>query len=465
MQEADWEALQTGDRARSDIILREMLRGQVADLARALSSNTLNTLAWMVADGVLDFRFAIPRLPGSSGDYHDKVGVFIDDAGDRVAIHGSYNDSEKGSLNGEAFSVFRSWENGQAPYVERHHRRLTELWNRGNSQFQVLPLPEAIRQEIVRLRSGKRPWRGGDGTIAEPAIPCQQDAPVSGVVLRPYQLDAVRAWKSQGYRGIFEMATGTGKTFTALAAAEDRRGELGQVALVILVPYLHLLEQWRQACEGFGFLAILCSSDHPQWPTDVRSKIQDFRYGGLSSLCILAVHQTAATQRFAEATQGLRPANTVLIADEVHRLGAPHLRDALLPHADMRLGLSATPSRWHDESGTRDLLCYFAGVCFDYSLDQAIGTSLTRYRYLPVLTHLTDEEGREYEELSGRIAALASSVDRQDVDSEELLKRLLLRRAHVVAAAENKLPLLLSLLRRQVSECEQEAAELKHVLV
>jgi hypothetical protein len=127
MQREDWEALQVGDAAKQDAVLRETLRRNIADLARALAQDTLNALAWMVADGVLEFRFAIPRDFNMGGDYHDKVGVFIDQKGDLVAIHGSFNDSVKGSLNGEAFSVFRSWEEGQRPYVEQHRARLTKL--------------------------------------------------------------------------------------------------------------------------------------------------------------------------------------------------------------------------------------------------------------------------------------------------------------------------------------------------
>jgi hypothetical protein len=279
MQKADWEALQVGDNAKRDRILRDILREQVTDLTRALSKDTLNALAWMVADDVLEFRFAIPRDFSLGGDYHDKVGVFIDDNEDVVAIHGSFNDSVKGSLNGEAFSVFRSWEEGQRPYVEQHRNRLVNLWCSGNAQFQVLPLPDAIRQEIVRLQTGIRPWQStyekNKGAEEQPLI----ETPKSGVSLHSYQKKAIDDWKKMGFRGIFEMATGTGKTYTALAAAADRRNDLSQVAVLILVPYLHLLEQWRKNCEKFGFLPILCSGNHDQWPTEVRSKIQDYRFG------------------------------------------------------------------------------------------------------------------------------------------------------------------------------------------
>jgi len=463
MQKVDWEALQIGESAKRDNVLRDMLRGHVADLARALSQDTLNALAWMVADDVLEFRFAIPRDFSLGGDYHDKVGVFIDVNDDVVAIHGSFNDSAKGSLNGEAFSVFRSWIEGHRPFVERHHARLLNLWRSGNSQFEVLPLPEAIRQQIVRFRTAVRPYEGGKGKRAG-GWPLEKRRE-NDVALRPYQIDAIDAWRKQDFRGIFEMATGTGKTFAALAAAAERRDHLKQVAVIILVPYLHLLEQWRQNCEKFGFLPILCSGNHDQWPTEVRSKIQDYRFGVLPSICILAVHQTAATQRFSTAMQGLSPESMVLIADEVHSLGAPRLRNALLTGSCMRLGLSATPRRWYDQEGTQALLEYFTDICFEYPLDQAIGTFLAPYRYLPILTSLTTDESEEYEELSRSIAALACRDLEHDADTDERLKRLLLRRAQIVSAAENKLPLLLKALKGQIAECKEARVELRDVLI
>jgi superfamily II DNA or RNA helicase len=261
------------------------------------------------------------------------------------------------------------------------------------------------------------------------------------------------------------MATGTGKTFTALSAAAERRDDLKHVAVLVFVPYLHLLEQWREHCEGFGFFPILCSGNHKQWSTDVRSKIQDYCLGVLPSICILAVHQTAATKRFSKAIQGLPSETTLIIADEVHCLGAPRLRDALLPIASMRLGLSATPRRWYDQEGTKVLLEYFTHICFEFPLDKAIGKYLTPYRYLPILAKLTDQESEKYEILSRKIASLSSNRKENDEDAEDRLKRLLLKRSQIISAAEKKIPLLIKELKQLIEECSNSHTELKHVLV
>jgi len=158
LQESDWIALQTGDAAKRDSALLDVLRAHIDDLRISLSQDTMNALAWLVADDFLEFRFAIPQDFAARGDYHDKVGFFLDSTGDMVAIHGSFNDTAKGSLNGEAFSVFLSWIEGQSPYVEQHRTRLQKLWLHGSPQFNVLLLPDAIRDQIVQLRSSDRPY-------------------------------------------------------------------------------------------------------------------------------------------------------------------------------------------------------------------------------------------------------------------------------------------------------------------
>ena len=48
---ADWEALQTGDAARTDPLLYVRLQTQIADMAETLARDTLSAIAWMVPIG------------------------------------------------------------------------------------------------------------------------------------------------------------------------------------------------------------------------------------------------------------------------------------------------------------------------------------------------------------------------------------------------------------------------------
>lgn len=459
LDEADWEALKFGEAARFDAALREILTRNIEDIARTLENDTRNALAWMVADGTLEFRFALPRDRMSAGDYHDKIGIFVDSAGDRVAIHGSLNDSIKASLNGEAFSVFKSWDPGQAPYVEMHQKRLEALWSNQNKQFRVCRIPEAIREKFIKLRiSSEAPYSSPSalyGGTYSPSCP---------VKLHDYQETAIKKWREADCRGVFEMATGTGKTITSLAAASSVYRENGRLALLILVPYLHLLQQWERNCQQFGFDPILCSGVHGKWQIAVKSAIQDLNIGVKSHLCILAVHKTAATDRFATAIRRLPVSDTLLIGDEAHGLGAAHVRKAMTEKAGLRLGLSATPRRWFDDEGTDTLFSYFGSTCFEFSIDQAIGKFLTPYEYYPQLVNLTDAETDQYDELTQKIIAI-STLAEHDAELRERLQKLLLRRARIISSAQQKLPALLHLLSRMQEDCRQRAEELAGILV
>ena len=461
LEKSDWEALRLGEEARFDEALRSVLASRVADLRSSLEGDTLNALAWMVADGVLDMRFAIPREMDYPGNYHDKVGVYTDVNGDSVALHGSLNDSVQGSLNGEAFSVFKSWEEGQRPYLQKHISRLESLWNDDNPQFRVRQIPDAIREQIIQLRSTEqRPYSllRPDPAVAQPS------GPHCSVTLHPFQETAITRWKDAGCRGVFEMATGTGKTVTSLAAAAEKFHELGKLALIILVPYLHLLEQWERNCRSFGFSPVLCSSKHGKWQIDVKSRIQDFNLGITPSICILSVHMTAASPRFHSAVARLKPDHTMLIGDEAHGLGAPRLRNSLIECAGMRLGLSATPRRWFDDEGTAVIFSYFGQTCFEYTLEQAIGRYLTPYRYYPQLISLTGDEADYYQALTSQITSLMAKVE-EDPEVREQVKMLLLRRARIISGAEEKLPAMLTLLMSLIEQNRRNRRETRDILI
>lgn len=462
LAEKDWEAMRRGGQAWSDEDLAASLKRDITDLETSLEHNTLNCLAWMVADRVLEFRFALPRPNWQGGDYHDKVWLFSDQRGDCVAVHGSINDSIKGSLNGEAVSVFKSWEPGQEAYAQLHLERLEQLWADRNPQLAVYDIPEVARRALVQLRKTiERPYR-----LPRPEARDGQYVDGSRVPfpLRPKQSQAIAAWLANGGRGILEMATGTGKTATALAAAALKHRQHGRLAVVILVPLIHLVEQWRKNCQQFGLTPWLCSSAHGQWQRGLAERVREFRLGLTDSIVVLSVHDTASSSRFRETVGKLPAKDTLLIADEVHALGAKGLRAALIGDFAFRLGLSATPQRWFDPEGTQSVMTYFNGVCFRYPLEEAIGAELTPYEYVPVPVELSEAESNTYEALTAAIGRLANAANGHP-EFELRLKKLLRDRVGLLWTAEAKLPRLLEMLKSMMTERALEGGELSHTLV
>lgn len=97
LSEADWNALQEGSAARQDETLKRAMEVNINEVQKTLAEDTLSALAWLVADGILDFKLALPRNKLEQGEFYDKSGIFTDDEGNQVSFNGSYNDSVQGT--------------------------------------------------------------------------------------------------------------------------------------------------------------------------------------------------------------------------------------------------------------------------------------------------------------------------------------------------------------------------------
>lgn len=444
LNQNDWEAMQAGDAARSDAAFRAVLERNIGNLATALEKDTLSALAWMVADETLKFKLALPHHKLDRGDFHDKFGIFADFEGDQVSFNGSYNDSIQGTRNYESIKVFCSWNPAFAPLVRADADRFERLWNNLDPNVRVYELPEAAREQILKLRSNDRPYpepewiklqhareSGASYQPSRPRLPLK-------LALRAYQTAAIEAWFEHGCKGLLEMATGTGKTITALAASARLYDREGRLAVIIAAPYQHLVDQWHAEAKSFGYTPILAYESKSRWLDDLNSLVMEFNGGYRQFISVITTHSTFISSEFQNSIARLR-VPSLLIADEVHHLGAERSRINYPHQVPFRLALSATPDRWFDDTGTQSLRAYFGETVFSFLLEDAIGVSLTPYYYHPHLVYLTNEEMERYEELSVRIAKLMGHDDEQ---GQEALKMLLIRRAELLNKAENKLDVL-----------------------
>lgn len=447
----DWEALQLGDTARTNPMLYHMISRDIQDLKFQLEHETLSALAWMVADGVLTFKLALPQNKLAGGDFHDKFGIFTDAESHQVSFNGSPNESIQGFHNYESNKIFKSWEPAFAPLVEADVRRFERLWGNEDPNVRVFELPEAAREQIIRLRVGERPYPEPEWVklpqIKEAAPTYQPARPhiPTQIILRPYQDEAIDAWFAHQCHGLFEMATGTGKTITALAASSRLYDQKGRLAVIIAVPYQHLVDQWHEEAREFGYKPILAYQSKSSWLEPLNHEIIDFNGGYRPFISVITTHDTFISADF-QASIGRLREPALLIADEVHHLGAERSRQNYPEHIPYRLALSATPDRWFDDVGSVALRGYFGETVFSFTLEQAIGISLTPYYYYPHLVSLSDEEMEAYEALSLKIARL---INEEDAEKQAALKMLLIKRANLLNTAVNKLEKLSELLDRE----------------
>jgi superfamily II DNA or RNA helicase len=416
----------------------------------------LGLLGRLIARGSVDIKIAIVHQAEGLALYHEKIGVFLDRYEDIVAFTGSLNETASAFLgNFESIEVFRSWQERDQLRAERLRRDFDQLWSGTTPRLEVIDFPEVARErfaEFARLVTNREQARAADGNVVARAPATLQ--PLDGwcrlppdIKLRDYQKDAVEKWLAANGRGIFRMATGTGKTVTALAALDQLGRKLRSRAMslvtVVVVPLLDLVEQWADELKRCGIVPIRCRDMSVTWEPQARQALAAMGARGARAVTLVTTNATFGGIAFQQVLRSVE-APLMVVADEVHHLGAEHLRSALPERARFRLGLSATPERWFDPSGTDALLGYFGEILIDLGLGEAIRLgALTPYRYEPVLVSLRDQEAAFYAELTRKIGAALGGADPETVAADEgVLGQLLRRRSQVLGHAQGKLPAL-----------------------
>ena len=270
------------------------------------------------------------------------------------------------------------------------------------------------------------------------------------VTLMDYQERAIETWKEKKYCGFYDMATGTGKTFTALASIAQLALECdNRLAVFIVCPYKHLVDQWEDDVITWGMVPIIGHSDSPDkdWEIKLVKAYKRYKQSGKSFICI-TTNRSFTGSCMQRIIKNIEPdMDVLLVIDEVHNFGAEYLRKTLPDNVKYRLGLSATIERHMDTLGTKALIKYFGERCIVYGIEDAIkdGKSLCPYEYHPICVFLTEEEKEKYEVLTRRLKDYIFYEDGIPSISEAG-KIVLFERARVLAGAINKKYKLLELI-------------------
>lgn len=395
----DCAALNQGVDARSDPKLHTALERTLVELERDLAHDTLAALAWMIADGLLDFRIAVPT-GDLDGDFHDKFGIFRDASQNAVAFHGSPNDSEKAFRNYESISVFYSWIDGrEALRVQNEQERFNLIWNNGDVNLRVYEMPDAIRRNLIEFTArSARPY-------APPA------SPHAGSDARwQHQRDAIAAFL-KAKNGILEMATGTGKTRTALTIAEELR-ERGLIDTVIVAAYgTDLLDQWHKELVRRTTMPVFRAYER-------HHEAQSFLNDPEGALLLTSRQALAA---ILPKLRGNAYRKALLICDEVHGMGSPSLVASLsgrLKPFAYRLGLSATPEREYDGDGNRFIEDEIGPVIFEFNLKDAIRKGiLCGFDYIELEYEFSDEDRAAIRQAIRRYHAKVRSGDAPAIEA------------------------------------------------
>ena len=409
--------------------------------------DALRAVTWMIQQEMMEFWLIPGYADGTECLYHEKIGVMEDSDGNYLTFEGSPNETFSGlGSNIESFPVHRSWIDAEAGHAADAKASVDALFDQANPRgLQIVPFPQALRQDLVSTytprppRTARRSTKMASPEAAHPGAAISLPEAPEGLDLRSYQSEAIRAWLRADGRGLLAMATGTGKTVTALGAIE-RVARIYEsphgLAVVVVVPDKSLVAMWEHELQRWG-VAPVCST-HPN-PTDaLRAALVRQRVRGGTSVAVWTA-ASARNRRF-QTLFGDFPSPRLLVADECHALGSDLNRELLTDQFDYRLGLSATVERHLDPDGTNLLRTYFGDVLLKIGIKEAIELgALCHYEYTPVLIPLTDDEMQEYSRLTkriGRHVASSSSLSIRDLD--ESAKMLLFERARLLWHAEHK---------------------------
>lgn len=466
LSENDITAINNGLKNIDDV-LHEKWDECKLDFDKDIIKKRFELLAWLIANGKLEIKVGINKdkdgnyLTSEQSMFHEKVLIFEDRDGNTIQLDGSINETWRAwKVNRESFCVHRSWVEGQGNYIITAKNDFDRIWSNLDKTCEVMDLPEAIEKDLISIRPKNKPSPHDEIEFTTSLVDQERRS------LRNYQEDAIQAWVDNDHIGILEMATGTGKTFTALYAIKEL--ELRSKVLLIAVPQKELAKQWADECESIfddvQKRIVQCHSD-TGWKRDLaRDMHLSQKEGGLC--VVIAVLNTLRSEKFLHIIDRYLD-DTYLIIDEVHEVGSNENRKVLpkLARIKYRIGLSATPKLlWNDE-GNEAIEQYFKGKpVFVWDMEKAISPPegydrcLCKYKYHLHDCSMTEEELERYEAISTKIKKLLAvkthggHIKLKDIEGEGSLTALLNIRANIIKECEGKFAVLENILDEHSSD-------------
>lgn len=460
----DKDAIENGQKHIVDGF-EERILTDVVRLTKTLSKEDeqfFQCLSYLISINRIEF---IATISTKGGLGHDKYGIFTDERGSKVAFIGSANFSQSAlELNGETITVFtspdddkriaeyqslfdRSWENNTPHLV---HIPIEEVKTFISRTFPVASVKELLEAGIclrtsnnihdtVSIRQGyNKPLPKSlldkiEFKEQEPRFPFPEE--------RQIQIDAYNAWVRNGRRGVFAMATGSGKTVTALNCLLKQYKENGFYKAIVVVPTQALAIQWQRETASFNFQNIVSTYADKDWKDTLNRYITRSLLDPTKNIIVITTYATfnrKDIQSFLKKVKGID--SFIYIADEAHNIGSPSSLKHLPEMINWRIGLSATPERIYDDFGSEQLYKFFNSrppeYTYRYTMKQAIEEGiLCHYDYYPIFVELTSSEMEEYERISTQ---LRKYIDPDTGKYKPDAEKLLLKRKRIIHKAENK---------------------------
>lgn len=428
LSEEDIDAIRKGYQKREELIRNAFSKDFEAGI-EPFDDAKLRLLVDLIAKGTLDIKIAVTD---SSGMYHDKFGILEDFNGDAVVFYGSANSSINGYQNNyEKIRTVKSWIPSDAESVADECAEFQALWNGTHPFVNVYSYQESAKAHLLK-------------TLEKRAQNTKQINGAEPIELRDYQKKAIQAWQENNYRGFYVMATGTGKTWTAIFSARELTKN-HPAMVVICAPYKHLVRQWKDDVEKAfpDAKIIMVSSENPQWEQQISHEIIRKRYSPNTQIIIISTIVSFNKPRFMAAISKSKE-EKLLIVDEAHRF--TDRSEELKKIFRYMLGLSATPFSGSSAQRGLELMQFFGGQVFNLPIEDALERGfLVPYRYYPIYLSATEEEESIFRYHTQKI--LSCFRNNRCINPDQLVKSLR-NRLRVISMAEEKQTMIDQIINR-----------------
>jgi DNA phosphorothioation system restriction enzyme len=490
----------------SRAIIPAISLNDIAKLKETLSErgrHFFDCIAWLIRNNRIEIKIVTPK--DSNGISHTKCGLFAD-ATNKVAFDGSCNFSRTALIeNVESITAFCDWDSPSDKFrIEDVEEDFLRTFNGEDNSVEYLDasairtsitstfpdktIKNLLEEEAEMLNNSivsdyplsiKRALSKAKEKIVK-TIQTIESNKIKAVEEnknpcfpypsgpRKYQITAFENWKNNNQKGLFAMATGTGKTLTALNCLLQIYNKSKYYKAIILVPTITLVEQWERECKKFNFNNIIkVCSKYPQWKSEIdRIKLKETINSDIASYIIISTYASFVRDNIFPLLNSFPQKRVLFIADEAHNMGSGRILDKIEGiHYLRRIGLSATPERQYEEEVNQQLFDFFGSsekFTFEYSMQEAINNGfLCRYYYYPHIVRLTDEEMSEYMEISKKLARMYNPNKKDFRKGDDILKILLLKRKRIIHKAINKIVAF----QQIISERYAKRGNLKYTLV
>jgi superfamily II DNA or RNA helicase len=450
-----------------EISFEQTILNDITSLAQVLSNQDkhfFKCLSYLISKNRIEFIAVVPKSR-KGGIAHNKYGIFRDEENNKVVFNGSANFSKNALLNNvESISCYKSWAESQSDLERLNYFEdvFNKTWNGEWSNVQIISIDkvksyiqttfpatdskELLEEEMLIAKENQDLediiinrmndiYEDEIELKKEPAFPFPGGA-------REYQKNAYERWVKNKYQGLFAMATGTGKTITSLNCVLEEYHKTGKYKILILVPTRALVQQWISEVKKFNF-GNIHSTQENGWFDFISNYFLSSQLGIENNLVFISTYQSFNGDKFQKISTKSGWDEFILIADEAHNMGSARTLLNLPNKILRRIGLSATPERVYDDSGSNEIYKFFNSYppCFtySYSMYKAIYTepaSLVKYYYFPYFSSLDNIELEEYRAITEK---LIQNYDSKSGEFSEYGKRLLIMRKRIINQAKNKI--------------------------